>query len=232
MKKKTQQRIFAVAAIMLTVAAMVYLIVTGRHYLTRRNLLAVRRGIEAYGMWSPVLIFCIFMLNVLVPPLPVPILLVEMAAGLIFGFLPGVMLIWLSQVISCTTGFKLTKYLGKKFLGRIANSRWWGFYRDFLKKRGAFGVFVIRATMSSPFNVSYLAGLLQMDTAGFMAATALGVIPEAVIFAFLGNLLAQHIRIRLWYVFIFVVVMSIAPGLVLTSWNFFRSKNITQLSRR
>ena len=222
-KKEQLYRMIIVIGIILTIIAAVYAIITGRHYFTRRNLLQLQTAISSYGVWSPLIIFFLIFINILVPPLPLPIPLVEIATGVIYGLWPGIILIWITQVISAVTSFVISKYIGKLFLKKLIQSKFLSFFKRFIEKKGALAIFVIRATMSSPFNISYLAGFMQIGFIGFMIATALGIIPETVLFVYLGTLI-QHTRIRLWYVFIGLVVVGILPFTVLLVSKLFPKK--------
>jgi uncharacterized membrane protein YdjX (TVP38/TMEM64 family) len=231
MKRERIHKIITLIAIIFTIIATGYLIYNSRHQFNRRSLRQIESEVKSMGAFGPLLIFALILINVMIPPLPIPVALIEIAAGMIFGFGPGVAITWIAQIFSSWAAFRTTKYLGKKFLGGLANSKWLVFYRDFLQKQGAFGVFVIRATMSSPFNITYLAGLMQMETSGFLLATTLGVIPEVVMYSLLGNLIHDRVPIRLWYVFAVVVIISTAPILILTTGNLFKKPKVTQLSR-
>ena len=213
-KRENIYKIIIVLALILTITASVYAIINGRHYFSRRNLRQLENEIKSFGIWSPLAIFGIIFLDILIPPLPIPIPLVEIIAGVILGFWPGAILIWVTQLISSITAFSLSKRIGKFFINGIMKNRIFGFYQQFIKKRGTFAVFVIRATMSAPFSISYMAGLMQMNALGFTVAILLGAIPEVVIFVYLGTLI-QQTHIRLWYILITLVILGTIPLIVL-----------------
>ena len=74
------------------------------------------------------------------------------------------------------------------------------------------GIFITRATLAAPFNiVSFLAGLTNMNVVSFFTATLLGTIPESALYSLLGSVI-KVTRIRLWYVYIAVVIVgSVVP---------------------
>lgn len=203
-------RIIIALAIIVTVIAGVYAIMNGRHYFNRRNLRLLDDQILSFGIWAPLVIVFLIFINILIPPIPIPIPLVEIAAGVIFGFWPGVLLVWVSQVLSSVITFLLSRKIGKFFLKKLMNSKFLGFIREFIAKKGALGVFVIRATMTSPFSISYIAGFMDISLLGFTLAMIVGAIPETILFVYLGTL-AQHARIRLWYIGIPMVILSLLP---------------------
>lgn len=213
-KKEQLYQLIIAIAIILTVVAAIYAIINGRHYFNRRSLRQLQGEITSYGIWSPFIIFFLIFINILIPPLPIPVPFVEIAAGVIFGFWPGVIIVWISQVLSSIATYIFSKHIGKLFLRNLMRSNFLNFFRQFIEKRGAFAIFVIRATMSAPFSVSYLAGFMQVGLLGFTGAIMLGAIPETVLFVYLGTLI-QHTRIRLWYIFTFLVILSILPFILL-----------------
>jgi len=204
---KIRKFLFILAGIIGT-ALVVYLIIRGRRYFSRRNIRQMQNVINSYGSWSPVAIIFLIVISTAIPPLPLPIPLIEMAAGLIFGFGEGFLLVWISQIIGSVAAFIMTRMIGKSIFRRILENRIFNFYRRYIHHKGPLAIFTIRATMASPFNVvSFLAGLTQMHVAEFTAATVLGTIPESVLFSYIGSLL-QHTRLRLWYIFILTVVLG------------------------
>lgn len=221
-KKSTKLRIdraITILGVVLTIGAVIYLAISGRHYFNSRSLRDTEIGIKSFGIWAPVMIFGSIFISTVIPPLPIPISLIEIASGLTMGLFPGVILVWTSQIISSVAAYWMTRMWGNKFGNRITKNKWLDFYRNLLVNKGALGVFIVRATMICPFNVSFLAGLMKIEGWSFGAATALGVIPEVVFFVSIGVLLSHRIQIRLWYVFIFVVLISTIPGLILTVFN-------------
>jgi uncharacterized membrane protein YdjX (TVP38/TMEM64 family) len=172
------------------------------------------------------MIFALILITTLVPPIPLPTNLLEAAGGLIFGFWPGLVLIWASMLISNICAFFLSKIIGKHYLSTLSNNKFIGFYKKYLDRRGALAVFVFRATMSMPFNISYLAGLVQMKWHKFTLATALGLLPETVLFVYLGSLISERMRlhIRLSLIVVILIILSILPSLILWLIGYFQSK--------
>jgi uncharacterized membrane protein YdjX (TVP38/TMEM64 family) len=204
----TIRKILVALAIIIGVALLVYLIVHGRHYFNRVSLRQMQTVINSYGSWSPVAIIFLIVISTVIPPLPIPIMLIEIAAGLIFGFGNGFLLVWISQIIASLAAFIMTRIIGKSIFRRILENRIFNFYRRYIHNKGPLAVFMIRATMASPLNVvSFLAGLTQMHIIDFTIATILGTIPEALLFSYIGSLL-QHTHLRLWYIFVLIVLLS------------------------
>jgi uncharacterized membrane protein YdjX (TVP38/TMEM64 family) len=111
---------------------------------------------------------------------------------------------------SSLAAFAVSEHLNNRFFQWIFSIPFFDVYKRFIKQRREFGVFLIRALMASPFNISFIAGLTHMDISEFIIATAFGVIPETVSFVYIGTLI-QHTRIRLWYIFMLLVALAVLP---------------------
>jgi len=224
-RKDKIYQIITVIAVILTVAISVYAVISGRQYFNRRGVRQIALEIRQFGPWAPLFLAGLILINTLVPPIPIPIPLIEIVAGSVFGFWPGFILVWLTQIISSVSAFFMSKYISKLFLKKIIKSRFFNFYNRLIKKRRAFAVFVIRATMTAPFNISFLAGISDMPFLNFLGATTLGVITESAFFPYLGTLIVQRVRFRLWYVLIILIILSVLPTVILLISRILPKKN-------
>ena len=214
MTRKNLYRILIFLAIVATLVASTYAIINGRRYFSNRNLRQIGTELKVFGVWTPLVIFLLILASALIPPLPIPTSFLEISSGIIFGFWPGVILVWLSQIISAIACFLLSQKIGKIFIDKISKFSAFNFFKQFIEKQGALAIFVLRATMTSPFNVSYFAGLMQMKINEFFVATAVGAIPETVLFVYLGTLISERVRFRLWYVFLGLLILNYLPTLI------------------
>jgi uncharacterized membrane protein YdjX (TVP38/TMEM64 family) len=219
----TLRRILIIVAAILGIALIIYLSIQGRRYFTRRSLRQMQGMLNTYGAWSPIAIFLLMLLSTIIPPLPLPIPLLEMVAGYMYGFGPGFCLIWFSQIISSLAAYGLAKYFGKKILKNILKYPIVGVYQRYINEKGPVAVFITRATLSSPFGMmSFLPALSKMGVIPYIVATALGTIPESTLFPFIGSMI-RTVRLRLWYVFILVVVLgTIGPVLTYVVTKYIR----------
>jgi uncharacterized membrane protein YdjX (TVP38/TMEM64 family) len=213
-KKQVVYRLVIVLAIILAVVVTVYSILITRQFFVGTDLAQLGSQIKGFGIWAPLVTFGLIFLCIIVPPFPLPIPPIEIIAGALFGFVPGVILVWLAQFTASLTAFDLTENVPDSFLGHVLGSRFSVPYKKFIERRGAFAVFVARATMTAPFSVSYLAGLSKVKFKGFAIATALGIIPEVVIFVYSGSLVIHYLGLDFWYVFIIFIVIGITPVLI------------------
>jgi uncharacterized membrane protein YdjX (TVP38/TMEM64 family) len=210
----TIYKIITIVAIILTVAFTAYAVIAGRQYFTRHGVRVLATQIKQFGILAPFAIIGLLILCTLVPPIPIPTPLIEMVAGTVFGFWPGVLLIWVAQMLASIAAYVFSKYLAKYVLKKIMAAGYLDFYQNFLNSHGAWAVFVIRATLSAPFNISFLAGLMNMPFMRFFWGTAFGVLTESMIFPYIGTLLIGRVRFRLWYVLVILAVLGVVPLLI------------------
>ncbi len=201
-----------ILAVIAAIIVLVIIIILGRHYFTRRGIRQMSSLISSYGTLSPLVVVFLIFLSTAIPPLPLPVPLIEIAAGYIFGFWPGFFLVWFSQIISSLFAYGLTRFIGTRLFRSLLSTHIFRIYQHYVDKNGAMGIFITRATLAAPFNiVSFLAGLTNMNVASFFTATLLGTIPESALYSLLGSVI-KVTRIRLWYVYIAVVIVgSVVP---------------------
>jgi len=209
LKNKNFRKLLLILLVILLVSIAAYFLSHGSSYFGRRGIRQIRSYTQSFGIFSPFIIVFLIFLSTAIPPLPLPVPLIELSAGVAFGFIEGALIIWISQIGSSVLAFYIARFFKKRFFGaNIVKNDKWNFYRSYLNKRGAFAIFLIRFVMAAPFNIiSYLAGLTQISILSFTIATALGTIPESLLYSFLGSQIRTlHIK------FIYLSGLIIAIG--------------------
>jgi uncharacterized membrane protein YdjX (TVP38/TMEM64 family) len=181
--------------------------------------------ISSYGSWSPVVVVALIFISTAIPPLPLPVPLIEIAAGLLFGFWEGFLLVWLGQMISSIFAFAITRYAGQRFLKRFFEYKLFTPFKSYIQNGGTWAVLIARATMAAPFNiVSFLAGATSMKIGSFSLATAVGVLIESSLYPFVGSVLGTT-RLSLWRIFIVVIIVgAIGPVISYAVMNILQAK--------
>ncbi|HUD19285.1 MAG TPA: VTT domain-containing protein [Patescibacteria group bacterium] len=217
---KKYRRAATILTVIIAIIVLIIIIFLGRHYFTRRGIRQMSSLITSYGILSPLAVIFLIFLSTAIPPLPLPVPLIEIAAGYIFGFWPGLFLVWFSQIISSLFAYALTRFIGTRLFTSLLSTRVFHIYRKYVDDNGAKGIFITRATLAAPFNiVSFLAGLTDISVLSFFTATLLGTIPESILYPLLGSII-KITRIRLWYVYIAVVVIgSVVPMYLFIKMN-------------
>jgi uncharacterized membrane protein YdjX (TVP38/TMEM64 family) len=157
--------------------------------ITQLDAQAAADRIRAAGPLGPVVLLGLLILQCVVAPLPSEPLM--MAAGFLYGPAAGLALSWGGVVLGASACFVLAAGLGHAFVHRMVNPERLQMLDAYVRARGISGIFftilVIRLFAFSSFDVvSYGCGLLRLPFRWFLFATALGVVPKAFAFSYLG----------------------------------------------
>jgi uncharacterized membrane protein YdjX (TVP38/TMEM64 family) len=208
------KRVIKICAVVIAAAVIIYLIINARHFLNFRLVRGMEQMITSYGVWAPLAVVALIILSTVIPPLPIPVPLIEISAGLIFGFWEGFVLVWIAQIISSLIAYASTHIIGRRFLKGFMENKLFAPYKHYIHHGGPWAVFIARITLSAPFNVvSFLAGIMAMDLGKFTVATVFGTLSESLLYPFIGSIL-RHTRLGLWRIFIFVVLLSVIGPLI------------------
>jgi uncharacterized membrane protein YdjX (TVP38/TMEM64 family) len=230
-KHKNLKKIAIVILVVLLLIG-IFFFLQGHHVLSRRALSELQRYILSYGAIAPLIIVLMILLSTAIPPLPLPIPLLEIASGVIFGFWEGWLIVWSGQIISSFAAFATVRFFNKTFMGKWLRNKQWGFYENYLKKSGTTAILVTRGTMSSPFNIiSFVAGLSSIPWTSFLWATAIGVIPETVLYTLIGSRLRElHIRF-IWLSSIILAISLAGFGITFLLTTYLKPKLITKKNK-
>lgn len=223
-------RTIVIVGVVIIVAGLLYRgFVDGRRYFRRRNIRMLSSEIRGYGILAPVAVFSLIFISTIVPPIPIPIPLLEIAAGYIFGFWEGAAVAWISEILSSLGAFELTRMLGRHMFRTLLSNRFVGIYKRYIEDAGPTGIVTTRAFMAAPMNiVSFVAGLTNMRMIQFIGATAIGTIPEIVLYPYAG-LLLKTTRFSLWRLSLLIVLIS-ALGPI-CSYVFYRFVRVRRLRK-
>lgn len=177
--------------------------------LGRGDVAGLRDYIVSFGFWAPVASCFLMVLQALVAP--VPSFLITFANGLAFGVYGGWMLSLFGHVLAAGVCFGISRALGRVPVevlvgktGLESADRWFA-------RWGLYAVFVGRLVPGVAFDaVSYAAGLTRMRFGSFMAASALGILPQTFLYSYLGRQAPQ-------YVGLFLVTSGIVVAVVVAA---------------
>jgi uncharacterized membrane protein YdjX (TVP38/TMEM64 family) len=160
---------------------------TGRPLLqaVRDALLAIPGSPESIWIGT-----CAFVLAGL---LLVPLEILAIAAGLVFGWFPGGLVALIGSLASALFGYVAGRAIGTARLPRWMSRR---SYRSGVQvgARGFMGVVVLRlASVASAGAINLLSGAWRVPFAAFVTGTAIGLLPVMAALAGLGALLRQTV---------------------------------------
>lgn len=140
--------------------------------------------LRGFGVWAPVASLGLMLVQAVAAP--VPAILVAFGNGLAFGVFWGGVLTVVGQTLAAVVCFGIARALGRGTVEALASRYGLDAADRWFCERGAAGIFVLRLVPGVSFDVvSYAAGLTGVGFAPFVAATALGVTPQAFLYAWL-----------------------------------------------
>jgi uncharacterized membrane protein YdjX (TVP38/TMEM64 family) len=149
----------------------------------------VRSTVDGAGAWAPVLFVVLFALATLAV---LPVSLFSLSAGVLFGPVEGLGLVWLGAMAGSLACFGLGRVLSRPALLRLAGSDRGGpalaRLELFLARRGLVAVLSMRLVPVVPFGPSsYVAGATALQVRDFAVGTGIGILPGVVVFTVLGG---------------------------------------------
>lgn len=119
---------------------------------------------------------------------PLPLFLLAGANGFIFGLWYGVLITLGGSVLGASIAFYLARGFGRGLVSRCIKENYMAKVDQMSHSRGPWMVFMARLVPVIPSSIiSYVAGLSKMTFRGFFIATAIGKLPEIVIYTALGH---------------------------------------------
>lgn len=168
----------------------------------------VRDFIVSKGVWGP-LLFVVG--NALRPLVFFPAIILGIAGGLAFGPLWGTVYLVIGTLLGAALCFWVARVLGCDGLFRVF-SRWVSPETvERLTTQNAFKtVLILRFLPILPWDaVSFVAGISKMRFWPYFAATAIGSIPGAIAFSFVGDSLGRPISVALWTIAVSVLIFCL-----------------------
>jgi len=168
----------------LKAGGLLLLLVLAAWYLLARELPSVddvRAFVEGFGVWGPLVFGAVF---VLVAATPVPVTIMAVSSGFLFGMAQGSVLGVLASTAGAWLGYWIARFLGRDALYRIAGRRVEAVEAK-LDGKGFLTVLVLRPVLPN-WTLSYGAGLVGIPQRDYLGATLLGGMPGQVSFAAVG----------------------------------------------
>jgi len=170
---------------LLLAAAVVALLVLSRVLPVERWLTAFQRWVEGLGFWAPLIYGAVY---VLAAVLLVPGALLTVGAGLLFGVARGTVLVVVAATSAAALAFLIARHLARARVERWAarNPRFQAIDAA-IREQGWKVVVLLRLSPLVPFSVSnYLYGLTAVRFWPYVLASAIGMIPGALLYVSIG----------------------------------------------
>ena len=145
---------------------------------------AVGDYLVGFGVWAP--IASLFLMVLQAVAAPIPAIFVAFANGLAFGVVGGGLLTIAGQTLAAALCFGISRALGRGPVESLAGRFGLAAADTWFSRWGARGVLLLRLVPGISFDViSFGAGLTSIRFAPFLLATAIGVAPQAFLYAYL-----------------------------------------------
>jgi uncharacterized membrane protein YdjX (TVP38/TMEM64 family) len=151
----------------------------------------------------------------------VPQFMLIAAAVVTLGPVRGFAYSWVGTMVSALVGFYLGRFAGAKTLERLSSESVRKF-TELVGRNGFLASLIVRLVPSAPFIVvNMAAGVTPMRASGFIAGTAIGIVPKIALTAFAGASIVQVMRgqgrqAALWLALTLAAWLAI--GLVARRW--------------
>ncbi len=166
----------------------------------------LRDMILGFGVFAPLASIAMNVAQAILAPIPG--FVVPFVNGAVFGTWWGMLITWVGGIAASSACFWIARTAGRRFAERICSQFTIADEVNRRLERHAFAaIFLGRLVPGVPFDfLSYFVGLTRVRFSTFAIATALGSVPHAFLYAFMGS----SLDIPLWM----GVLMTPALGLV------------------
>src|SRR5262249_35769267 len=173
----------------------------------------VRAGFRAAGAVAPLAYVIVLAISILLPPFPDVVMVI--AAGLVFGFVPATAYTLVGGLLGASGNFALARRLGRPRLRAWLGPDRYARVDTLASRTGWVTVFLTRLLPGFNFDlVSYAAGVTPMSLRAFLAATLGGMIFPVVVLVTAGTQVAARPGLALLATAISIGTLFAVPALL------------------
>lgn len=132
--------------------------------------------IESMGLWAAGIIFALRSISIIIPMLPGTYC--SVLSGYFFGFQEGLLIIFLADLVACSSSFFLSRKFGRGFIRKIVSNRLMLRVEDFSKKHLEKNFFLMTSFLMTQFFdfVCYGVGLTKVPWRKFLPALIISIL--------------------------------------------------------
>ena len=143
----------------------------------------IKEFVLSYGVYAPIIFIILF---TFVPLTLFPDAILAIAGGLIFGLVEGSIYIIIGAILGSTLSFYIARYCGESLRKKLKGEKILNINEQ-VKNNGFLIIFLLRLIPLVPFDIiSYSAGFSSIKFKDFILATAIGIVPGALVYANIG----------------------------------------------
>lgn len=168
--------------------------------------------LHSFGIYGPLVAFVLFFIQAIAPI--IPFVIIAGAAGMIFGTTAGFLLAWFGALTGACFLFWITRVFGGDFLVHRIQDKYEFDLNNVDQKHVFWTLLMARIFPVVPtviINVGSALGGVRFDT--FFFSSAVGKLPWALIYVYLGNYLIQSQNIINTLLFIAASLIIAAIGI-------------------
>ena len=149
------------------------------------------------GAWAPAASVVLMTAEALL--VPVPITIVMVANGLVFGLWPGMLISLAGGLTGALAAYTIGRWLGRALVERMLPAASLAAADRLMAKYGSWAVVLERWIPGIPGDpMSYASGLTEMPALKFVLLTTVGLIPANLVTAFVGTSVGGDIPLKYW----------------------------------
>ena len=176
------------------------------------NLQELEMIIQNSGSLAPLIYIALFSI---LPTFFMPVTILAMAAGYVFGILPAGIYTFIAAFINSTLTYFLGKYVAYDFINDLANEKYLDVYNKLKEKsngkEGFIFMLIVRLLPFVPYTLlNYMSGAVGFNYLVFISSSMLGILPGIFIYTNIGTNLSE-LGSKNFYIsiLIFVIFVSI-----------------------
>lgn len=197
------------------ISAFIIILITGAIFLRNsgvENLEELETIIKSSGNLAPLIYIGLFSV---LPSFFMPVTILAMAAGYVFGIVPAGIYTFIAAFINSTISYFLGKYVAYDFINDIASEKYSDvYYKLKVKSNGKEGfifMIIVRLLPFVPYTLlNYMSGAVGFNYLVFISSSMIGILPGIFIYTNIGTNLSG-IGSKSFYIsiLIFVIFVSI-----------------------
>ena len=157
------------------------------------NLQELEMIIQNSGSLAPLIYIALFSI---LPTFFMPVTILAMAAGYVFGILPAGIYTFIAAFINSTLTYFLGKYVAYDFINDLANEKYPDVYNKLKEKsngkEGFIFMLIVRLLPFVPYTLlNYMSGAVGFNYLVFISSSMLGILPGIFIYTNIGTNLSE-----------------------------------------
>jgi len=191
---------------------LVLLIAATIWFVNRVGIDQIRANVDQLGIWAPLLVLLLRLTSIVIPALPGTAY--SILAGTLFGFVNGLVVIAIADLIACTANFYIAKRFGRGIVQNFVGQRFMGKIDHLSETYLESNFFLLTGVlMTGLFDfVCYAVGLTQMSWRTFTTALGLSILVAKPPIVALGAGIFEGGRILLGVALLGFFILAMVKG--------------------